>query len=226
MRLFLYFICFIFLSANSLASDFESSVIELIHEKIGNQFNLHTKFDSKTKLDKIIASEGAVKSISLTYFSAETRSFKVMTILDNDEQIELFGKFEAFFEVPVATRSIRFNEEISQSDYKIVKVKSLKHEQIQLYDPAQIVGMQAKYNIPAGHIMKISDLKKPPIIKENDPVTLIYNAHDISLKTVGIALSAGAAGEKIRVKNEKTGIVVFGEVVDKNMVKVGVEDGR
>ncbi len=226
MKLFLYFLFCISLSLNTFASDFESSVNELIKEKIGDQFSLQTKFDSKAKIDKITENNEKIKSISLIYFSPETKSFKVLVLLENEEKIEVFGKFEAFFEVAAASHYIKFGEEISASDYKILKVKSLKSGQIHLKDPDQLVGMQAKYNIPAGHILKMSDLKKPPIIKENDPVTLLYTGHDISLKTIGIALSSGAAGEKIRVKNEKTGIVVFGEIIDRNIVKVGTNDDK
>lgn len=226
VRLFLYFLFTITLSLNCLANDFEASVSELIKEKIGDQFSLQTKFDSKTKLDKITENSDKIKSVSLIYFSPESKSFKVLVILENEEKIELFGKFESFFEVAAAAHSIKFGEEITLSDYKILKVKSLKSGQIHLKEHDQIVGMQAKYNIPGGHIIKMSDLKKPPIIKENDPVTLLYTGHDISLKTIGIALSSGAVGEKIRVKNEKTGIVVFGEILDKNVVKVGTGDDK
>lgn len=220
MRLVFFIFFLILLPFTVCASDFEEKVRELVSEKLGNQLSFDVVFESNSKLEKIIAKENLIKDIALNYFSADTRSFKVVVIFNHNETIELFGKFEAYFEVPVATRTIRFNEELSPDDIRIVKVKKLKTGQIPIKNPSELVGMQAKYNISAGYVIKISELKKPPVIKENDPVTLLYKSHDISLKTVGIALASGAVGEKIRVKNEKTGIIVFGEIMDKNVVRV------
>lgn len=203
-----------------MANSFEVTVKELISEKIGQDYSIDVKFDSTNKLEQIISNEGNLKSTSLTFFSPKTKSFKVLTIYKNGEKTELFGKFDAYYEVPTATRPVRFGTNISPGDIKKTKVRRLKTGEIPLKEMPQIFGMQAKFNIMPGQVIKKSDLKLPSVVKENDPVTLLYSSNNITLKTMGVALATGAIGDKIRVKNEKTGIVVFGEIIDKNVVKV------
>lgn len=209
-----------------MAGYFEDTVKEMISEKIGGQISIGLKFPQNAQLEKVLAQEENIESISLSFFSHETKSFKVISLLPNKEQIELFGKFEAFYEVPVATRYIRHGNVLSPDDVKITKLKKLKEGESPIKDMRLVFGMEAKNPIAQGDVIKLSDLKHPPIIKENDPVTLVYISSDITLKTNGFALSAGSLGERIRVKNEKTGIVVYGEVVEKNVVKVSSQDDR
>ena len=55
----------------------------------------------------------------------------------------------------------------------------------------------------------------------NDPVNIIYSSGAINLKTVGIALGAGAVGDMIKVKNTSSGAVLLGQIINKNTVQVG-----
>lgn len=226
LKYFSVIIAFIFFAFSSQASDFEETVKELLLKKMNNHNSVEVRFDSQSKLMKILEKESKIESIILSFFSLETKSFKVLTSFSGSEQIEIFGKFQAFFEVPVAARNIRFGEEISPDNIRIIRVKKLKQGENSIKDPDRFYGMEAKYNIRSGQVIKLSDLKKIPIIKENDHVTLLYTAKDITLKTLGIALSEGAVGEKIKVRNEKTGILVFGEVKDRNIVKVSASDDK
>jgi flagella basal body P-ring formation protein FlgA len=208
------------------AGYFDNTLKDLISEKLGTQLSYEIKFDSNSKYQKILSQENELKSISLNFFSPETRSFKVMVTMPDDTKTEIFGKYEAFFEVVVSARLIKYGEEITPGDIKIIKVKKLKSGESALKDLSKIYGMEAKSNILPGQVIRVSDLKNPSIIKENDPVTLLYTAKDVSLKTLGIAQSGGAIGDKIKVKNEKTNIIVFGEIIDKNIVKVSSTDEK
>ncbi len=225
-RLFIATFLFILSSASSYAGYFEDTVKQIVSDKIGGQFSIDLKFPPSAKLDQVIKEDDLIKSISFSFFSLESRSFKVVSVLSNNEEIELFGKFEAFFEILVASRQIKFGEVLTAYDVKTVKVKKLRAGEAAIKDLNIGFGMETKTNIMAGQTIKLSDLKKPPVIKENDPVTLVYSSSEITLKTLGISLSSGGVGEKIRVKNEKTGIVVFGEILDRNTVKVSTKDDK
>jgi flagella basal body P-ring formation protein FlgA len=58
------------------------------------------------------------------------------------------------------------------------------------------------------------------VIKNADPVNIIYSSGSINLKTSGIALRAGAVGDMIKVKNGTSGIVVLGKIINNNTVQV------
>lgn len=210
----------------SYGADFEEMVKDLVEDKIGNQYSLNLNFDKSKKYEDIIANQDRIKSVSLTMFSVKPKGFKALVIFDEpiSKKVEIYGKFDAYFEVYVATRYIRFGENLVPGDIKIMKAKRLKNGEQAVRNLPDILGMQAKFNIKAGQIIKKADLKNPEVIKENDPVTIMYSNNDITLKTLGIALGSGAVGEKVRVKNDKTGIIVFGEIINKNVVKVNSSD--
>ncbi|MDX1924713.1 MAG: flagellar basal body P-ring formation chaperone FlgA [Rickettsiaceae bacterium] len=217
------FVC-VFSPLRGFASYFEDTVRNLIIEKIGTQYSVDLKFEPSTKMQDLNSDLLEIEAISLNFFSVDTRSFRVLVSLKDKNQMEIFGKFDLFFEVLVANKNIKFGRQINPEDVKLIKVKKLKNGEDVIRDPSLIYGMETKTNILTGQIIRLSDIKKAPIIKENDPVTLLYSTGGISIKTLGISLASGSAGEKVRVKNEKTGIVVFGEIVDKNVVKVSAEN--
>jgi flagella basal body P-ring formation protein FlgA len=83
--------------------------------------------------------------------------------------------------------------------------------------------MQARQYIKPGSMFRSSDLVSPAVIKVNDPVNIIFSSGAINLKTVGIAMGNGAVGDMIKVKNESSGAVLLGQIVNKNTVQVGGE---
>jgi flagella basal body P-ring formation protein FlgA len=64
-------------------------------------------------------------------------------------------------------------------------------------------------------------MSSPSVIKNNDPVNIIYSSGSISLKTVGISMGVGAVGDMIKVKNSSSGAVLLGQIINKNTVQVG-----
>lgn len=211
------------LPSSALASYFEESVKSLVLEKIGNYHSVDLRFESENKLQQIIVQDNEITGVVLTFFSLETKSFKAVAKLESNE-LEIFGKFDNYFEILVASKLLRRGVQINQEDVKSIRVKKVKNISDIIKDPSLIYGMESKINIMPGQIIKLSDLKKTPIVKENDPITLLYESSGISLKTLGISLSSGAIGDKIRAKNEKTNVVVFGEIINKNVIRVGTQN--
>jgi len=102
------------------------------------------------------------------------------------------------------------------------KIDSLKNDYIT--DQSDIIGMQAKKYISMGNMFKLSDVSRPSVIKQNDPVSIIYSSGTINLKTVGVAMGAGAVGDMIKVKNSTSGAMLLAQVTNKNTVQVGVRE--
>jgi len=133
---------------------------------------------------------------------------------------EITGKFNSFFEVPVAAKIIRVGDIIIATDIKIQKIRSNKVKDGIALNEQEVIGLQARKFIIAESVFKLNELSKPHVIKANDPVNIIYASNNLMLKTAGIALGSGAIGETIKVKNEDTGNVLLGEIVNKNTVQV------
>ena len=105
-----------------------------------------------------------------------------------------------------------------------VKTKIARVRDKYVTNSDELVGMLTKKNLVAGTLVKSGDLAHPPVIKQNDPVNIVYNSERISLKTSGTALGNGAVGDMIKVKNEDTGMVLLGQIISKNTVQVGRYD--
>ena len=81
--------------------------------------------------------------------------------------------------------------------------------------------MQAKKYIAVGKMFKLNEISSPPVIKNNDPVNIIYSSGAINLKTMGVSMGTGAVGDIIKVKNSSSGAVLLGQIINKNTVQMG-----
>jgi flagellar basal body P-ring formation protein FlgA len=83
-----------------------------------------------------------------------------------------------------------------------------------------IVGMQLKRQIPSGQPIALADLTRPTEVTRGDPVRVGLEANGLSLAGEGIALESGAAGERIRVRNQSSQAVIEALVVGPGQVRV------
>ena len=80
--------------------------------------------------------------------------------------------------------------------------------------------MQVKRNIQPNILLKSIDIIKPQIINKNDLVNVRYQTNKINLKTTALALHSGAISDMIKLKNEKSGVIISGQIIDDKTVKV------
>jgi flagella basal body P-ring formation protein FlgA len=209
----------------AISDSFDKRVEDLIYEKITDpRIVIELQYESQHKVDAILHKESDIKSIALVNFEPNRSNFRIrINYNNNSASDELFGKYISFVEVPVLSRFIRAGEIITDKDIIVTKVKlsSLRGSFVVNYK--DIVGMQAKKHLSAGVMIKNNELISPQVIKLNDPVSIIYSSNNIRLKISGTALGSGAIGEMVRVKNNDTGAVILGQIINKNTVQVGGE---
>lgn len=211
----------IFLSSFSYAeSNLEGMIKELILEKLPSQItDLELHFDSKSRLFEA-ESYSEIKNVQLLHFAPSYSTFKVSVTFSEDHNLDLSGKYSAYVDVPVTSRSIVQGGIISDSDVTTTRTLLSKMKGGYIDSLEQVIGMQARRNLSPGILIRNSDVVKPTLIRQNDTVSIIYTQNNIKLRTVGIAMQPGAMGDNIKVKNESTGIIVHGSVIGKNTVEV------
>ncbi|WP_316354885.1 flagellar basal body P-ring formation chaperone FlgA [Candidatus Trichorickettsia mobilis] len=217
----------IFLFSPCFAADdpFDAKIEDLIYEKLGNnQLLIEVQYESKDRVENFRRRQSEIDNISLVRFDPSYATFKAKIQYHNDSTDEVFGRYETFIEMPFASRFIKAGEIIAAGDVTLVKTKALRIREQYLVDENDIIGKQTKKNFTAGMLFKNNELIRPPVIKQNDPVNIIYSSERIKLKTSGTALGTGAIGDMIKVKNEDTGIVLLGQIISKNTVQVGWHD--
>ncbi|MDF2965534.1 MAG: flgA [Rickettsiaceae bacterium] len=139
--------------------------------------------------------------------------------IDNTAK-EISGRYRAYTEVPMVKRYIKRGEVVSEEDLGRSTVDITRSEHNVISNTEQVVGLQARHDLQPGYTLKISDLSRPTLIRENDEVTILYKASSIEVKATGLALKAGGLGEAIKVKNERSNKVITGVIVGRGVVQV------
>lgn len=209
--------------SGSQDDSFDRVVEELVYEKIADpRIIIDLQYDSKDRVAKVIKTYNQVQSVLLTSLDPTYSSFKLQINYHQGQVVEIFGRYSSFIEVPVISRAIKSGEIISASDISLTKTRlnRLKNSDY-VTSESEIIGMQAKKALLSGTLVRKNELRNPPVIKTNDLVNVIYQASNIKIKTTAVALGPGAVGDLIKVKNQDTGTVLLGQIINKNTVQVG-----
>ena len=84
----------------------------------------------------------------------------------------------------------------------------------------QLIGLEVRRAVYAGHQIMMSDLGPPTLVRRNEIVTMRFRSGAIALRAEGRALGAGGAGEAIDVMNLSSRQTVRAVVVGIRAVEV------
>lgn len=130
------------------------------------------------------------------------------------------GRYEELVTLPVLTRSIRNGELIQASDFDWREFPARSARQNVVADPDLLIGKTAKRSIAQLRPIRQDELVEPAIISKNSFVKMMCKTPGLEIATTGEALSSGAKGEVISVRNINSRQIVRATVVSDNMVVV------
>ena len=130
------------------------------------------------------------------------------------------GQVADTMEVPVAVLRLSAGMIAGPGDVRMARVHTNTVRADVARDASAIVGMQLKRQIPAGAPIPIADLMPPSQIRRGEPVRLLLQSNGLSLSGQGVALEAGALGERIKVRNISSQAVIEAEVQGPGVVRV------
>jgi len=122
----------------------------------------------------------------------------------------------------VASTPLSKGETITEHNIQQVKRDISKLRRGFYNDSKQLIGMIAKRSIRAGTIFSSAHLNPPLIIKKGDSVDIIAKTSAITIRMTGKAMSNGAQGQRIRVKNNSSKKVIEAIAVRAGVVKVRI----
>jgi flagella basal body P-ring formation protein FlgA len=85
---------------------------------------------------------------------------------------------------------------------------------------SKVVGLMIKHNVKADTCLKGWMLKKSPIVKKGDMVTILAESNGLRVTVPGKVLDKGYSGEIIRVQNAMTKKRLYARVINNLTVKV------
>lgn len=91
---------------------------------------------------------------------------------------------------------------------------------------SEVVGLAARRPLNAGQMLRKADLMKPEIVRQNEPVTLVYEMPGIVVTVRGKAVNSGSEGDVVNVLNLQSNRTIQGTVVEPGRVKVATGEGR
>lgn len=114
---------------------------------------------------------------------------------------------------PVAARTIRVGEVLSETDLKAEDASAAARV-------PDFVGLEARRAIYAGRPVVAGDLGPPTLVRRNAVVTMLYQDGALAIRAEARALDPGGEGEMVRVINLGSRQVVRAMVVGENTVEV------
>ena len=133
----------------------------------------------------------------------------------------LYYRVKVYDTALVTTRDLKPDETIGAGDVKLADVTVEDPATTYLKDYTAIAGRVPARFLSAGKPLTDGVLQNALVIEVNAPVTLVTNYNGIEVKAEGTALQRGRVGERIRVKNARSGKILLGTVLDAHTVKVG-----
>jgi len=124
--------------------------------------------------------------------------------------------------VLVASKHIARGEMISKNNIHLSKIDLASTRSGYSTDTKDLYGKLAKRSIRRGKVITESSLKKVKLIKRGSDVIIMSSNPAFRVRMKGKALSNGAKGEIIKVKNKSSGRVITAKVVRQGVVYVSL----
>jgi flagella basal body P-ring formation protein FlgA len=128
---------------------------------------------------------------------------------------------KAYESVIVLTQPVRRGDIITRQHLSLERrdISSAQGDYATQFE--QIENKEAARNLPGGAIVGLKSVTEPPLIKRKDKVVIRSSGDSgFSVQMNGTALMDGAKGQIIKVKNESSGRVVSGMVLEAGVVVV------
>ena len=121
--------------------------------------------------------------------------------------------------VLTATHDLMYDKAISETDFRQEEV-IIDGRSDYIKDFSVIKSLVPARIIRAGSPITLNLFRSPMVIQTNQPVRLRIKYHGVEASAKGIALTRGRVGDMIRVKNESSGKIITGKVIDEQTVEV------
>ena len=136
-------------------------------------------------------------------------------------QVYVPAEISSWREVLVASAPLARNHVLSRRDVVREEREVTQHLQSAYSDPARVIGMRLKRNVSAGQTLTPRMLAAPLLVRRNQPVAISTERGGVRVSaTSGIALSDGEFGQRIRVRNSRSGRVLQAHVNGHNSVSM------
>lgn len=130
------------------------------------------------------------------------REFTVVIRRDGrtHRQVRIAARVALLRDVLVAARPLNAGAAVRVDDVRLEKRQFERDGDFGLTRVGDVVGHQVERFTPVGEMVTSAAIRTTPLVKRNQPVTVISTAGGVALRLSGTALSNGRMGEMVRVR--------------------------
>lgn len=132
------------------------------------------------------------------------------------------GEVRLYREVLILTRPMKRMSVIKASDIAVVERDVGQLNQSYLTDISQAVGKKLTRQMPSEQVLAPNNLEVAEAIRKGDQVVISARSATINVRMPGEALSNGAPGEQIQVRNLRSQRVIKARVIAPGQVEVAM----
>lgn len=134
--------------------------------------------------------------------------------------LTMAGRYEEMVEVPVVKFRLTSADIIREEDIEWQKMPQRRTDRDTIMEAAEMIGKSPVRGLTPNRGVTHSELQNPPIVLRRAPVQMSYETKNISIKALGTAMQDGAMGDRIKVRNDDSGIILDARVVERGRVEV------
>ena len=180
---------------------------------------------SKPLYESASAVEVEIKSLA---YDAKALTWSANLLVAGNNEVltarPLEGRFQHMARLPVLARMIRAGTPIAEADIAYQEFPKTYLRDGVATDASQIVGLTPRGAISANRPLRVAELSAPVAVKRGDLVKISYRAGLLSITASGQAVTAGAKGETIEVRNVNTQQVLHATVTDAGQVSLSAPE--
>tara|TARA_B100001123_G_scaffold400944_1_gene487190 strand:- start:134 stop:901 length:768 start_codon:yes stop_codon:yes gene_type:complete len=183
---------------------------QLIDKGAGEQIELDVSGRTQPVLFR--SSKPLEAALDMVDFDARSMTWNAnMSLYDGDKVakvLELSGRYAPQIEIPVLKRRLHSSEMIAEDDIEWVGYPEHRLRKDTVLDAKTLIGKSPRRVISEHRPIRADDIEEPKVVDKGDLVRVAYQTPYMEIRTVGEALEEAALGQRIRIRNSESGIVI------------------
>ncbi len=136
------------------------------------------------------------------------------------KRVRMYAEVIVIYDVLTARRGLRRNQILTERDVEWTEVRSKHVLRNVVTDLNEVIGSKITRNLDPGENLSPYMLKKVPLVKRGDRVTLIAIKGALKITVPGVAKENGFKDATVMVQNVQSKKIVYGTVVNSRTVMV------
>ncbi len=154
----------------------------------------------------------------------DKNSWSASLLITSDSSVisamPLAGRYSIMNEVPVFKRALKNGDIISEADIELKSFPEVRTGNDMITNTADIIGKTPVRSISPARPIRTNEIAGIAIVKKNALVQMRYKTAYMEITTTGQALSDGAKGDVIEIRNVASKKTTRAVVADNNVVDI------